>query len=171
MTATESPLCALLNEINTAAESGLPFLAVAMTVALPDICVSLASGDGLTDGPRYRQWCRENLGEEFNFVTGADLWSMRCGVLHNGRFGDLNHNVARVIFALPGRGANVFVGCKANDAYFYSVVEFCRDFTTAVENWFEKNKDNPTVQTNLPRLMQYREGGFPPYVRGTTVLA
>ena len=40
-----SPLYPLLNEINKAATSGMPFLAVAMTVALPDICVSLASAE------------------------------------------------------------------------------------------------------------------------------
>jgi hypothetical protein len=171
MTETASPLYPLLNEINKAAATGLPFLAVAMTVALPDICMSLISENGRSGGESYKQWCRENLGKEFSFLTGDDLWSMRCGVLHNGRFGDLKHNVARVIFSLPGPGANTFVNCKANDAYFYSVVDFCRNFTNAVVNWLEKNKDNPTVRSNLSRLMQYREDGFPPYVVGTTVLA
>jgi hypothetical protein len=86
-----SPLYSLLNEINKAAAGGLPFLAVAMTVALPDICVSLASPDGRSTRQQYKDWCRDNLGPEFDFVTGDDLWSMRCGVLHNGRFGDLKH--------------------------------------------------------------------------------
>jgi hypothetical protein len=63
------------------------------------------------------------------------------------------------------------VNCKANDAYIYSAVDFCRHFTDAVYQWFEKNKDDPTIQNNMPRLMQYRTGGFPPYVAGMTVLA
>lgn len=165
----ESPLYPLLNEINNAAANGMPFLAVAMTVALPDICVSLISADGRTSGEKYREWCRDNLGEEFSFVTPEDLWSMRCGVLHNGRFGGLKHNVARVIFALPGSVG--FVNCIANDAYFYGVVEFCRNFTDAVYKWFESNRNDATLQANLPNLMQYRKGGLPPYVGGSTVLA
>jgi hypothetical protein len=164
-----SPLYPLLNEINKAAATGLPFLAVAMTVALPDICISLISADGRTSPDRYKQWCKDNLDQkDFGFVTPDDLYSMRCGVLHNGRFGDLKHNAARVIFALPG--STTFVDCKMNDAYFYSVVNFCQTFTLAVRDWYEKNKNDLILQSNLPRLMQYHEGGFLPYVSGVTVL-
>jgi hypothetical protein len=170
METPNSPLYPLLNEINAAAANGLPFLAVAMAVALPDICASLASANGRTDGKQYRQWCKENLsGGGFTFVTPDDLWSMRCGVLHNGRFGDLKHNVARVIFALPGSGT--FVDCQFNDAYVYSVVSFCQNITQAVYLWFEANRADANIQANLPRLMQYREGGLAPYIKGATVLA
>jgi hypothetical protein len=169
--AQESPLYPLLNEINKAAEGGLPFLAVAMTVALPDICVSLASQDGRTNGKAYKAWCEENLPQDkFSFVTPDDLWSMRCGVLHNGRFGDMKHNVGRVIFALPNSGFTI-VNSQFNDAYVYSVVDFCRLFTEAVYHWFEANREDTTVNANLPRLMQYRPGGMPPYIVGPTVLA
>lgn len=166
-----SPLYPLLNEINAAAANGLPFLAVAMTVALPDICVSLQSADGRTKSQRYKAWCEANLPrEKFSFVTADDLYSMRCGVLHNGRFGDLQHNVARVIFALPG-GRATFVNCQMDDAYVYSIVDFCRIFTEAVRAWFERHKTDPVIAANLPRLMQYREGGISPYILGPTVIA
>jgi hypothetical protein len=164
-----SPLYPLLNEINKAASNGLPFVAVAMTVALPDICASLASEDGRSDGIRYKKWCTENLCGKFGYLTPDDLWSMRCGVFHNGRFGDMKHSVARVIFALPG--GSTFVNCKADDAYIYSVVDFCRNFTDCVYKWFENNKANHIIAGNIPRLMQYRQGGLPPYLVGRTVLA
>jgi hypothetical protein len=171
VTSGESPLYALLNEINKAAAGGLPLLAIAMTVALPDICVSLVSDDGRSTGERYKEWCAANLGPKFDYVTGDDLWSMRCGVLHNGRFGDLKHNVARVIFVPAGATANTFVNGRVNDAYFYSVVEFCRNFSNAVFVWCEKNKDNINMKTNAPRLMQYRDDGLAPYIIGASVLA
>lgn len=166
-----SPLYPLLNEINAASRSGAPFLAVAMTVALPDICVSLVSDDGRSDGERYKKWCKDNLeaGGYFSFVTPADLWSMRCGVLHNGRFGDMKHRVRRVIFTLPGDFT--MINCQLNDAYTYSVVEFCQNFTRAVFDWAEANRENEQMKANLPRLMQYRFGGLAPYVVGPTVLA
>ena len=165
-----SPLYPILNEINKAAKEGLPFLAIAMCVALPDICASLASADGRSVPHTYKAWCKNNLGAEFSFVTPDDLYSMRCGVLHNGRFGDLKHNVGRIIFALPG-GSPGFVNCVANDAYVYSVVDFCKHFTDAVFKWFEANKNDANIQANIPRLMQYRVGGFAPYFHGLTVLA
>ncbi|WP_353214701.1 hypothetical protein [Salinisphaera hydrothermalis] len=166
---TKSPLHPLLDEINRAAQAGLPFLAVTMTVTLPDICVSLASEDGRSNRDRYKNWCANHLGEGFSFLTPDDLYSIRCGVVHNGRFGDLQHNVERVIFALPD--GNSFQNCQIGDAYFYSVVDFCRNFTGAVDAWFETNKDATIVQQNLPKLMQYRVGGFAPYIGGATVLA
>lgn len=166
----ESPLYALLNEINEAAGGNTPLLAVAMTVALPDICVSLISEDGRSDGERYRAWCGDNLPrDKFSFVTPDDLYSMRCGVLHNGRFGDLKHNVSRVIFALPGTVGSL-ANNKLNDMYFYGVVEFCRAFTEAVYTWSEANRDHPQMVANLPRLMQYREG-IPPFWDNIRVLA
>lgn len=170
MAQPQSPLHPLLDEINKAAVNGLPFLAVAMTVALPDICVSLASVNGLSTGQLYKEWCKDNLGSEFSFVTGDDLWSMRCGVLHNGRFGDLRYSVNKIVFAIPG-GPVTFKNCKINDAYIYSVVDFCKNLTDAVSRWYEKHKDDATVKANLPRLMQYRFGGLAPYIVGTTVLA
>jgi hypothetical protein len=61
MAQPESPLHPLLDEINKAAVNGLPFLAVAMTVALPDICVSLASVNGLSTGQLYKELNTRNL--------------------------------------------------------------------------------------------------------------
>ena len=98
LTATEethSALCPLLDEIMKAANGGMPFIAIAMAVALRDICVSLASENGRTKRKDYKKWCADNLGNSV-FVTPDDLYSMRCGVLHNGRFGDLKHSVGRL---------------------------------------------------------------------------
>jgi hypothetical protein len=166
-----SPLYPLLEEINTAAKSGLCFLAVSMAVALPDICVSLTSENGNTTGKKYRAWCDENLPKDkFSFVTSGDLWQMRCKALHNGRFGDIDHNVARVIFALPNSNLTI-ANCQLGDAYVYGAVDFCKEFTQAVYKWFEANKNDDIIQSNLPRLIQYRPNGLSPYVVGVAVLA
>lgn len=164
-----SPLSDLLNEINAAAENKLALVALAMVTALPDICVSLSSEDGRTDGARFKEWCRENLGPVFQELTPDDLYSMRCGVLHNGRFGDLQHGFSRAIFLLPWNG-NVFSG-SMGDAFFYSAVEFVRAFTDAVHSWFEANKDTAIVQANLDRFMQYRPEGYGNLIKGLAVIA
>lgn len=164
-----SPLYDLLNEINVASHH-VPRIAVAMAVALPDICVSLTSGDGRSDAVRYKQWCADNLGDGyFGNVTPEDLYSMRCGVLHNGRFGDLQHSVERVVFTLPGDAT--IVNCTAGDAFLYSVTEFCLAFTNSVYHWSEKNRENAQMVANLPRLMQYRTATIPPFFGPMKVLA
>lgn len=165
----ESPLYPLLNQIMAAARGGLHLVALAMATALPDICAALASEDGRSNGPRYREWCDQNLQDgNFSFVTGEDLWSMRCGVLHQGRFGDLRHNVAKVIFTLPG-GVSL-TNCQVNDAYLYGVVEFCQNLCAAAHRWHEAHRDDPNVQVNSRRMMRYYPEGLPPYIGGMPVI-
>ncbi|WP_370188744.1 hypothetical protein [Qipengyuania sp.] len=164
------PFHQLLNQINGAATSGLHLVAIGMASALPDICASLASEDGRTNAKRYKAWCEANLsGSEFAFLTPEDMYSIRGGVLHQGRFGDLKHNVARVIFTLPGPMS--FTNCMMNDAYVYGVVEFCRNLSAAAEVWFEANRNDPIVEANLTRVMRYHPEGLSPYMAGVAVIA
>jgi hypothetical protein len=164
-----TPLDYLLSEVERAIQGKFYFLALTMVLALPEVCVSLASTDGRSNGERYKDWCKANLTSGFDFVSGEDLFSMRCGVLHNGRFGDLKHNVARVIFALPGNVT--FVNCKMNDAYVYSVADFCANFIAAVRRWYAAHAYDPTVIVNLPRMMTLYPDGLSPYIKGAPILA
>jgi hypothetical protein len=159
----------ILREIEVAAKNGLPFLAVTMAVTLPDICQTLKSRDGRTDSKLYKDWCKENLGSEFSVLTPDDLYRMRCGVVHHGRYGGLQKSVARVLFLLPG--GSTFVNCRANDAYLYSLIEFCNNFCQAARTWFEKNKNDVNVEKHIKLMMQVYPHGLHPYVGGTPVLA
>jgi len=115
------------------------------------------------------EWCEKNLGAVFEELTPSDLYSMRCGVLHNGRFGDLKNSFSRAVFLLPWNG-NVFRG-RTNDAFLFSAVEFVRAFTDAVYKWFEANRADPIVEANLDRLVQYRPDGFGNLIKGLPVIA
>jgi hypothetical protein len=168
--AAPSPLYPLLNQINEAATNGLHLIAIGMASALPTICASLAAEDGRAGGKEYKDWCKANLTSSFfNFVTAEDLYSIRCGVLHQGRFGDLQHNVARVIFTPPGGSS--FTNCRSDDAYIYGVVEFCKNMCDAAYKWHEANRSNPVIEANSKRMMQYYPQGLPPYIGGRMVIA
>ena len=165
-----SPLYPLLNQINSAAQNGLHLVAIGMAVAIPAICASLEAKDGRSGGKEYKQWCAANLcGPAFTYVTPDDLYSMRCGVLHQGRYGDLQHSVARVIFVPPG-GLSIS-SCRMNDAYVYGVVEFCQNVCRAAFDWYEANREDPIIADNSSRLMQYYENGLSPYISGAMVIA
>jgi hypothetical protein len=162
-----SPLFQLLTQINKAAEGGLDLLAVSMAVALPDICAALISDDGRTNRALYKAWCAANLKADFAHLTPDDLYSMRCGVLHNGRLGDGKSTIKRVVLLPPG--GSTFTDCTADDGtYVYSTIEFCRNFNRAVVAWYEANQRHPNVQKHVLQLMQYRSSY---YVQGRTVIA
>lgn len=166
-----SPLYPLLNQINSAAEGGLHLIAIGMAVALPAICASLAMEDGRSGGKEYKDCCVANLtSRKFSAITPEELYSMRCGVPHQARFGDIPHKgVSRVIFVPPGDAK--FANCTVKGAYLYGVVEFCRNMSEAAFQWLEANKDDPIVKANAQRIMQYYPNGLPGYVEGGTVLA
>lgn len=161
-----------MDQICAAANGGLHLIAIGMAVSLPAICASLAAESGYSGGKEYKDWCSTNLqGDSFTAVTPADLYSMRCGVLHQGRFGDLKHGVERVIFVPPDGLGNVFVNGMVNDAYFYSVVEFCQNMCDAVRVWYWQHKAEPVVIANLSRMMQYHPNGLNPYATGMELIA
>jgi hypothetical protein len=126
------------------------------------------SDDGRTTAKKYKAWCRDNLKVGFDYVSPDDLYSMRCGVLHNGRCGDLTHGVARIVF-IPGP-PSIGQGL-ANGAFIYSTTAFCAHMNRAVVAWYEANQNDPNIQANISRLMQYHEGGLFPYVFGMNVVA
>lgn len=164
------PLYQLLNQIVLASENGLHLVSIGMAVALPHLCASLSMEDGRAQGREYKDWCRTNLnGPEFAFVTAEDLYSFRCGVLHQGRFGDMQHEVSRIIFVPPESGIGI-INSKIGDAYFYGVVDFCRNVCAAAAKWYEANRENPIVVANSERMMGYHPNGIAPYTGGFMVI-
>ncbi len=161
----------MMEQIIRAAENGLELVAIGMAVSLPSICSALEREDGQSYRDEYKAWCAANLtDDEFSFVTPDDLYSIRCGFLHQGRFGDLKHSVARVIFVPAGQGA-IFSNCRINDAYFYGAVEFCRNMCAATQRWLDANEDNEIIRRNLDQMLRYHPSGLHPYASGLPLIA
>jgi hypothetical protein len=157
----------ILREIEEALKAQLHFLAVSVALAVPDICSALEAPDGRATGARYEAWFNANLSAQYPFMTGADCYRLRCGVIHQGRFGHRSMQYGRVIFVLnaPGIHQNIL-----NDALQLSAEQFCHDVIVAVRQWFTAKKGDPHIVTNLPYLVVLRPGGFPPYVGGMPVI-
>ena len=138
----------ILNEIEKALNAGLFYLAVMLTVALPDICAALEAEDGRSNTPRYKAWYDANLAALFTNLTADDCFSLRCGVVHQGRFGLAGSQYERAIFMLPTPQGSTFVDCIINDAYVFSVDVFCRTAIAAARTWFATKQNDPIVQAN-----------------------
>lgn len=166
----ESPLRTLTDQIAIAADNGLDLIAIGMAVALPALCASLATVDGRAQGKQYKAWCETNLTDgAFSFLSAEDLYSIRCGMLHQGRFGDLQHTVSRVVF-VPKGGASV-TNCMYNNVYLYGVVEFCKNMCDAVNVWYEANKTDPIIKANSLKMMRYYPNGLSPRIALGAVIA
>ena len=175
----QTPLDQLIEQINRAANEGLHLLAIGMAVALPAICSSLEKEDGRSDCKDYIRWCKTNLvGGNFSFITAEQMYSIRCGVLHSGRADitnksgspdDSDNGIKRVIFMPPGPFTST--SGQINDAYTYSVIEFCKNMGQAIMVWYEANKNDKFINANIGKMMSYHPNGLTPYVSGVSVIA
>lgn len=165
---SEGAMEPILQEIEAALAAKLYYVALGATLTLPDVCAALEAPDGQTSGKRYRAWYEANLQPAFPWLTGDDCYSLRCGVLHQGRFGGHKMQYARVIFNVSP--AARFNNCVINDAFFNDAEGFCRRVIEAVRAWYRANESSPTIKANLPRLVRLHPGGLAPYLEGLPVI-
>lgn len=161
----------LTGEVERALSAKLYYLALVLTLSLPDVCAALASDDGQTSGLKYKAWCDAWFLPAYPQITSLDLYSMRCGVVHQGRLGHPKMQYARVLFTLPNTSNNVFHQNIINDALNLDAVIFCRDMAGAVARWYTAKQHDPNVMANLPRLVQFHEQGLAPYMVGMPLIA
>ena len=161
----------ILGEIERALAARLYYLAVAMALTVPDICAALESPNGETTGAQYKAWYNANLTDQYPNITGADCWSLRCGVLHQGRCGHPNMQCGRILFTVPAGQNNVFHNNILNDALNLDTVIFCSDAVRSARRWFAQKANDPAVLANLPNLVQFRPEGLAPYMVGISLIA
>lgn len=161
----------VLNEIEKALAAKLYYIALMLTFALPDICAALEAEDGRTSRGRYKAWYEKNLAPKFSFLSSDDCYSLRCGVVHQGRFGIAGSDYARAVFVLPGTGKPVFDDCKMGDAFVSNADVFCRNVIQSIREWFAVAQDTDNVKKNLPQLIRVHPEGFAPYIVGMPLIA
>jgi hypothetical protein len=188
------PLDQILDDLERALTAKFYYLAIMIALALPDICACLESPNGNTRGrvgEAYKDWFRANLSNRFNNLTDVDAYQLRCGVMHQGHFGDHpRRNYDRIIFIGQNPNiryrADIVVTISPDVAFGGMSVEelrlsgrilhleaefFCRTISDAVRTWAIAKADDPNVKTNLPKLVRYRPYGMPPYIVGVPLIA
>ncbi|ANA85427.1 hypothetical protein BOWSER_32 [Gordonia phage Bowser] len=158
----------IFNEIRAAVNGNAWILALFGTLAIPDICAALGSPNGKTTGEKYRRWIYHNLRAEYPQLDPAELWQMRCSMLHQGSSKTATY--ARVIFVAPFQG-NVFHNNVINDALNLDLPTFCADVISAGERWYAANQHVDHVAQNLESLVRWHDNGLPPYIVGAPVLS
>lgn len=162
---------AILNEVDRALRAKLYYVAIAMTLTIPDICAALESQNGETSGPKYKAWYNANMAARYPNITDVDIWSLRCGVLHQGRYGHPKMQYERILFTVPNAQNNVFHNNIINDALNLDVILFCRDVVDCARIWFGGKQNDLVTQNNLANLVRLRPQGLAPYIVGIPLIA
>jgi hypothetical protein len=171
MSNLQTPLEMMLIEIERCMDAKLYLAALMMTAALPDICGAMESEDCRAKQSRYESWFNDNIGSAFNHFGAQQCYSLRCGLLHQGRseFRTKSQN-GRFAFLLPG-GIEIGMGkAKQNDNTFMMIKDFVSIFVSKTRQWESKNKQNPIVTKNIQSLVS-KKRELPPNIRGIDLIA
>jgi len=162
---------AILNEIEQCIASSNFYAAIALALTIPDVGGALGAEDGQSTGQKYKAWYDANLAAKYPWLTAHDCYSIRCGVVHQGRFGNPGSQFARVLFTIPTVGGNIFHNNVLNDALNLDAEIFCGDVVASGRQWLSEHENNETVQSNLARSIRFYPQGLAPYMVGMPVIS
>lgn len=160
-----------LGSIRGCLDKGLHYAAIVVALTVPEICGALESESGWGGEKIYLAWCAKYLEPSYPELSAIDFYKLRCGVVHQGKFGKDGMTFSRVIFGLPIRNGVLVHSNIINDALNLDADRFCEDIIAAAKKWYANNTQNPHVIKNLPNLVRYRPEGLSPYVGGIPVIA
>jgi hypothetical protein len=175
MAVTQTPIDEICEEIARAIDAKLYYLALAVTLSLPNICASLLCDPSKTirtTNSEFKQWVRDNL--KSLGLTEDEFYGLRCGVLHSGRMEATSIPYRSIAFTLPHPN-NIVIGRSEthNNGVIditFDLRQFSETVIAAAKAWLELHKHEPNVAANLPFVVRYRrEGSFS--VRGLPVIA
>jgi hypothetical protein len=173
-----TPLDVIASEIERAIDAGLYYVAIAVSLSLPDICSVLTDEPGKvwSTEKKYVGWCKDNLEERFYNLTGEDIYRLRGGVLHQGSvFGHPKSRFNAVLFTVPNKNEMVYhentFEHDGKRAVNLDVRIFCHTIIGAAREWYEANKNHAHVKINIENLVRFRPEGLAPYMVGMPLIA
>ncbi len=175
----------LLREIETCLAHGQKFAAITLSLLVPEICANLSRVSSRESGEskkKYIKWFDQYAKSNFNLLDGTMCYQLRCGLVHAGAIEDragaskktmfLNSPKIRIRDAmvkiyLPGTSLSFK---NTPTAYAIDLQNFCEAMVKSAKKWLAENVSDETVQTNIPKLLQLRPNGMPPYIIGAEVI-
>lgn len=175
---SSSPLAAIYDEIEKAIEVKLWYAAIAISVALPDICSTL-EGVERTNWQTYKEWFDRNASNSFRNFGKHECYELRCGVMHNGILQggvDKRSKYEGVYFTPPGSFLSMNdsvmknIGGREGPFLFMSVTPFCRTMIEIVKAWELAHQNDEAVHARMEKLVRLRPDGVPPFIVGAPVI-
>lgn len=172
---------AIFVEVKHALDAKLYYLAIAVALTIPDICISLECDTGKiwTNQSKFVAWSTKYIAPQYTYLTGQDIYYLRCGVLHNGKYGHHKSPFDRIMFTLPNTSRtliheylSVDNGGTRESVLTLDVDLFCASIIRAARSWLsDADTNHSNVSANMPNLVRLRPDGLPPHLVGLPVIA
>lgn len=165
----------LLQQIRKALDADLYYLALYVTLTLPDILGAMESENGWATREKYIAWFDKYVAPTYtvlgrNTLTGEICYGLRCSLLHQGKLELNGKSFSRVIFVEPTREIRVHRNVL-NDALQLDISSFCMDMLRGAELCLDEHEDTEQFQKNYDNFIRRHPNGLAPYIEGLPVIA
>ncbi len=154
----------LINELQISLKINNWYSALLLALTVPDICGQLENPTK-NSKERYLEWFNKYLSKnyiktvgaqenEHIFLSGADLYALRCSFLHENS-GDISNQKAREVinnFIFSTTLSHLlFITNKSNGkkTLILRVDVFCEEICNALREWISDHKNNMSVQERI----------------------
>ena len=156
----------LVAATRAAVRQGNWYAALAMALALPDICGWMEAPQ-LGSQARFVAWYERFLlkryqmnvapyGELHTFLGGRDCYALRCAFLHQGEFGIDDQRARNVLerfhFTAPRPNQSIHMNQIGLTTLQLQVDEFCADVCKGVDEWLVEVHADPAIQGRIAQL-------------------
>ncbi len=169
------PLENILGDIKRAFAAGIYYPALTVALTIPEVCSALAMPKKqFVKQADYVAFVDKYTVERQLGIEGLGCYQLRGGVIHRGNAaGHPFLNSTHVLFFVPETGGTMHCLTLENGekrAICIGLKMFCDEMDRAARAWFEANKDNPTVKTNVAALLSWKPQGLHPFVVGVPLI-
>ena len=160
----------LLRSIEHSLQTGNHYAALAMALALPDICGWVEDPNSHSK-PRYIKWFEKYLQRKYTlqatdirpehiFLKGSDCYALRCAYLHEGRE-DISEQRAQEAleafqFVVTPEGWTVHMN-QTNNTLQLQVDIFCREVVEGATQFLSDMSNNPEATARLAQRLLIRD--------------
>lgn len=145
------------------------YAALSLALTIPDICAKMvAPSEG--SAKRYSKWVntyftpkytrRVGGDQEHIFLSGNDLYALRCAVLHEGSDDIIlqraRESLERFIVIAPPPGFVIHLN-QIDQVLQLQVDILCKDICESARQWLVEVRGNTSIQDRLAGLMVIRE--------------
>ncbi len=171
----------IAKQIQIAINNKLYYLALYVTLTLPDILGALVSDDGIRNKDRYIWWfdtyvTPQNADSNGNsLLTGEISYKLRCSLLHEGKMELEAERVgySRIIFTTPEGSMQSHCFEQQYDdeiALLLNVSTFCEQVLSGLRKFLEDYGDTEQFKQNYNSFVTYHPNGLFPYALGMPVI-
>ena len=146
------------------------YSALFVCITIPDICGAIDSVDGEAHYSKYIKWFDTYVADNYkNWLTGKEMYTLRCNLLHQGTANLQKHKYSRIVFQEPNQYRyvdNMVIG----DILIINVETFCSHIINGIIEWYNSAEHSPEFLRNYSKMIRRHPDGLSPMISDVPVI-